>query len=76
MVPQSKRPPLATRDTAKQETYVIRLTIDERFTDGKQWKKLTQNPGATARAWMKEVAFSFRIPGDGNLYQVLLALTQ
>ena len=35
---------------------MIRLTIDQRFTNPKIWAKARQNPGVVARNWMKEAA--------------------
>ena len=56
VVPADKRPPIISRVTPKQDTLVIRLTIDQRFTNPKIWAKARQNPGVVARNWMKEAA--------------------
>lgn len=51
-----KRPPVTTRESSKKDTLVIRLSLDKRFTEPSHWNKARQNPGALARAWMKEAA--------------------
>ena len=56
MVPMDKRPPVTTRESSKKDTLVIRLSLDKRFTEPSHWNKARQNPGALARAWMKEAA--------------------
>ena len=56
VVPMDKRPPVTTRESSKKDTLVIRLSLDKRFTEPSHWNKARQNPGALARAWMKEAA--------------------
>ena len=40
VVPVAKRPPVVTRENSKKDTFVIRLTVDKRFTDSKNWNKV------------------------------------